>query len=444
MNRRQSLIASMLIAFAMVISVVACGSSGGSPAAGGSACPRSQGKVELTYWAFGLNAQKIVDAFNAAHPDIHVTMKDVSVNAVQQMTNALKAGTAPDVGMVQYSDMPGFRLINGLKDISGCPGIAETRAQLVPWTWSQITLGGTGVYGMPQDTAPMALFYRKDVFAKYGLPVPKTWAEYEAVGRRLRSLNPSAYLTRFTSGDSDRLVSLMWQNGARPFRYANDQVTIDLVGDRARQVTDYWQRLIDEHLVTTTVQELTPAEFKGMNDGTLATLLGASWLTGVMLANAPGAAGKWAVAPLPQWDPAKPASANYGGAGNIVFASSKHPAEAAEFASWIATNQQPQKLLIALGSVPPSIDALGLPEMDARPAYFGGQPIWHVFRESSKVVDASFQWAPNMTTVSNSMSDAITNTLNGSSTLQAGLERAEQKIVADLKTRGVDAKGGSQ
>ncbi|MEV5966054.1 sugar ABC transporter substrate-binding protein [Kribbella sp. NPDC051952] len=446
MNRRRSFIAPLLIAFTMVASAVSCGSTddkaGAEPAA--SACSRSQGKVELTYWAFGLNAQKIVDGFNASHPDIHVTLKDVSANTVQQMTNALKAGTAPDLGMVAYSDLPGFRLSDGLKDISACPGIAETQAQLVPWTWSQVNVGGTGIYGMPQDTGPMALYYRKDVFDKYGLTVPTTWAEYEAVGKRLRAASPTTYLTNFTSGHAALLLSFMWQNGARPFQYGKDQVTIDLAGDKARQVTDYWQKLIDEKLVTTTVQPFTPAEFKGMNDGTLATMLGASWLTGVMLANAPGAAGKWAVAPLPQWDPAKPAGANYGGSGNVVFASSKHPAEAAEFAAWVATNEQPQKLLTSLGSVPPSLAALNLPGMDAKPPYFGGQPVWHVFRDSSKVVDTSFQWSPNMTVVVNSMSDAITNTLKGSNTLEAGLTSAQQKAVADLKTRGVDAKDGGQ
>ncbi|MDX2973427.1 ABC transporter substrate-binding protein [Kribbella solani] len=445
MNRRLSLTTVAMSTFAMV-SLVACGSSGNSPAAGASSnpCAPSQGKVELTYWGFGLNAQKIVTAFNASHPNIHVTMKDVSVNTVQQMTNALKAGTAPDVGMIGYTDLPGFRLINGLKDISACPGIADTRAKLVPWTWQQITFGGGGVYGMPQDTGPMALYYRKDVFAKYGLTVPKTWAEYEAVGKRLQAADPSAHLTNFTAGHSYILLGLMWQNGARPFEYADNHLTIDLTGNKARQVADYWQRLVDERLVTTTVQPFTPAEFKGMNDGTLATMIGASWETGVLQANAPGASGKWAVAPLPQWDVTKPASANYGGSANVVFTDSKHPAEAAEFAAWIATSTEAQKQLIALGSVPPSTDALALPEMSAKPAYFGSEPIWQVFRDSSKAVDTSFQWAPNMTTVANGVGDAIAGTLKGSGTLQAGLETAQRKAVDDLKARGVDARGGGQ
>ncbi|GAA1137171.1 extracellular solute-binding protein [Kribbella jejuensis] len=446
MNRRLSLITSVTSVLALAASLAACGSKDASPAAGSSAgsCARAQGKVELTYWGFGLPAPKIVQEFNRTHPNIHVTMKDVSTNSVQQMTNALKAGTAPDVGMVQYSDLPSFRLLNGLRDISACPGVADTRGQVIPWTWAQVTFGGGGVYGMPQDTGPLALYYRKDILAKYGLAVPKTWADYEAIGKRLKAADPSAHLAHFASGDAYRLLSLMWQNGARPFQYADNHLTVDLTGGKARQVVEYWQRLIDEHLVATTVQELTPAEFKAMDNGTLVTMLGASWLSGVMQANAPGASGKWAVAPLPQWDTSKPAGANYGGSANTVFASSKHPAEAAEFASWVATNSYAQKQLIAVGSVPPSVAALGLPEMDVKPAYFGAEPIWHVFSDSSKTVDTSFQWPPNMTTVTNSMSDAITSTLKGSTTLSAELERAQQKIVTDLKSRGVDARAGGQ
>ena len=376
-------------------------------------------------------------------PNIHVTMKDVSANTVQQMTNALKAGTAPDVAWLRIRTCRASVSLTASKDISDCPGVAEAQAtEVVPWTWSQVSLGGTGVYGMPQDTGPMVLYYRKDVFAKHGLTVPTTWTEYATVGRRLRSLDPSAYLTSFTPGHNGVLLSLMWQNGARPFVYTENGLTVDLVGEKAQQVSDYWQKMIDERLVTTTIQPFTPAENKAMNDGTLVTMLGASWLTGLLLANAPGAAGKWAVAPLPQWDPAKPAGANYGGSGNVVFSSSKHPAEAAEFATWIATSLQAQRHLIALGSVPPSIEGLAMPEMNARPAYFGRQPVWHVFRDASKAVDTGFQWSPNMTVVLNSVGDALTKALKGSSSLRQGLQVTQDKTIADLKTRGIDAQGG--
>jgi len=37
--------------------------------------------------------------------------------------------------------------------------------------WNQVTLGGSALYGVPQDAAPMALFYRTDLFKKYGLTV---------------------------------------------------------------------------------------------------------------------------------------------------------------------------------------------------------------------------------------------------------------------------------
>ena len=44
---------------------------------------------------------------------------------------------------------------------------------------------GKAVYGIPQDTGPMALLYNKKIFDQYGLTVPTTWDEFAQQAEKL-------------------------------------------------------------------------------------------------------------------------------------------------------------------------------------------------------------------------------------------------------------------
>lgn len=218
------------VAAAVVTLATACGS--GSPAGGHSAasgCRPSKGTVNLTFWSYAPQAPDIVKAFNATHPRIHVTLKQISGNVVQQVTNAIKAGTAPDVGMVELSDIPSYRAANGVKDIAACPGVGQLKDKLLPWTWRQATMGTGSVYAVPWDISPIAMYYRTDVLAKYHVAVPTTWAEYYAAAKKLRAGGKGPYILDFPAGYSQLLISLMWQAGARPFKYVGDGVSVDLL-----------------------------------------------------------------------------------------------------------------------------------------------------------------------------------------------------------------------
>ncbi|CAM5474168.1 extracellular solute-binding protein [Streptomyces hirsutus] len=76
--------------------------------------------------------------------------------------------------------------------------------------------GGEGIYGLPMDSGPMALFYNKKVFDKHGIDVPTTWDEYVDAARALRKADPKAYITN-DAGDAGFTTSMLWQAGSRPY-----------------------------------------------------------------------------------------------------------------------------------------------------------------------------------------------------------------------------------
>lgn len=75
---------------------------------GGSAAEKKTG--EVTFWSFVKGSDKVADAFNRTHPGIKVNFESVPSGQeyYSKLTNAVKAGTVPDVAVVEYPQLPEF------------------------------------------------------------------------------------------------------------------------------------------------------------------------------------------------------------------------------------------------------------------------------------------------------------------------------------------------
>jgi ABC-type glycerol-3-phosphate transport system substrate-binding protein len=159
-----------------VLSAAACSSSGSStpPASGttaaaspastsagaGSSSAAASGQtVKLTFWTWVPNIDKVVALWNQAHPDIQV---QVQVQAggdalLTKLLTAAKAGNPPDIAQVEYQVLPTLVSNNYLADISKYDG--NLKSDFPAGNWNQVTLGSNSLYGLPQDAAPMTLYY---------------------------------------------------------------------------------------------------------------------------------------------------------------------------------------------------------------------------------------------------------------------------------------------
>ncbi|MGN6250317.1 MAG: ABC transporter substrate-binding protein [Marmoricola sp.] len=429
------------------LTVSACGGSGtaasaDTPGASGS-CKASGGRVALTFSTWVPGMDKVVAVWNKQNPDIQVKVSEVAAGnagTYQNFTNALKAGTAPDLGQVEYDTLPNFRLQNGLANIAGCPGVADAKADFVPWTWSQVDFNSNdGVYAIPQDSGPMALFYRKDIFDKLGLAAPKTWDEYAADAAKIHAADPNRYITFFSQSDPNWYTGLLWQNGAQLFSSDGDAEKVTIAGNpKVDQVNSYWQGLIDKNLVATKLQGFSTELYKAWNDGSVVSWISAAWGYSTIRDNAKATSGKWAVAPMPQFTAGGTAAGNWGGSSTAVFASSKHPAEAAKFAIWLNTDPQALTLENQLGGLYPAAQAgLDLPVLQKGVPFYGGQKIFDVFKTASAGVDDQFQWGPTMTDTYGALKDGIVSALSGNGTLSDATKSAQAKTIASLKAQSV-------
>ncbi|MER8101577.1 sugar ABC transporter substrate-binding protein [Kitasatospora sp. NPDC094016] len=422
-----------------LLSTVLLAACGGS---GGGAPKADDGKpVTLTFWAWSKGTKEVVAAFNASHPDVNVVYEEIpsgTAGGYAKISNAVKAGNAPDVFNVEYAQLPDFVSQGAVQDISGLvPG--ELKAKYLPQTMDLTSLGGR-TWALPLDASPQAFYYRKDLFDRAGLTPPKTWDEFRTAARKLKEAQPDTRIATFFPDDPATFEAMAWQGGAHWFTGRDDAWSVDLNGAGTKQTADYWQQLIAEDLVRVQPSFSQPWT-ASLQKGETAGYLGASWGGGVLKGTLPDAAGTWAVAPMPSWD-GVPASGMVGGTTFAVSKNSKKAKAAVEFATWATTTPEGIKARIASGtsSAFPAAPALvPVAEEAFKADFYGGQDVYALYSDAAKSIKPNWQWGPTMNATNNALKDAFGKLTQGG-TVQAALDAAQQSTLAELKNRGLKVK----
>jgi multiple sugar transport system substrate-binding protein len=419
----------------------AAGGGAAAPAAQAAACKPTGGKVRLNFWTWVPGMPEAVKVWNRQNPDIRVRVKETpagNAGTYQNMFNALKAGNAPDLAQIEYDSLPSFRLQDALTDVAPC-GVAQQKDQFVDWTYNQVSFGEpNAAYAVPQDAGPMAFYYRKDLFAKYGIEVPKTWEEFRAAAKKVHDQDSSVYMTHFPQRDTNWFAGLAWQAGAKWFGLEGDAWRVSLNDPATKKVADFWQSMIDEGTVATNLQGFSEQWNKALDSGKVLSWVSAVWGNNTVTTNAPSTKGDWAVAPMPQWDAGGSSAGNWGGSSTAVFKDSEHKAEAAKFALWLNTNPQALEILNREGGLYPATkQGADLPALKEGLSFFDGQPIFDVFKQASEQVDTEFQWGPTMTQTYADLADGFGNALNGSGTLGQAVDQAQTKTISAMKQQSL-------
>jgi multiple sugar transport system substrate-binding protein len=329
----------------IALGAAACGSGGDSGDASAKAKPTSctnkivhADAARVSVWAWYPNMAKVVDNFNNAHTDVQVCWTNAGQGAPEyakfQTAIAAKKG-APDVIMLEGDQLVGFEIQDALVDISAY-GANDVKANFSDGAWKDV-LQGNAVYAIPIDGGPMAMIYRTDVFEKYGIKTPPTtWAEYAEAAAKVQAAGGPLF-GDLGSNVPAMVTALMIQKGAKPFAYdlANKQnITIKLDDQATKDVLNYWAGLAGKKLVGT-VDQFTTDYIAGVVNGKYATYVSAAWAPGYLTGAGVGSGaskGKFAVAPLPQWDVNAPVSVNWGGSAFAVTSQAADKKAAAKVA----------------------------------------------------------------------------------------------------------------
>lgn len=401
------------------------GSTGGSPEDIEKALEEGG---EITYWSWTPSAEAQVEAFQNKYPNVKVNYVNAGTNTEEytKLQNAIKAGSgAPDVVQIEYYAFPQFALSDSLLDLAPY-GFGDLSGDYSPGTWGSVDFDGK-IYGLPQDSGPMALFYNKEVFDQFGIAVPTTWDEYVAAAEKLHAADPTKFITADT-GDSGFTTSMIWQAGGTPFQTSGTDVTIDLQDDGSKAFADNWNRLIEGGLLSDT-PSWSDEWFKGLGDGSIASLVIGAWMPGVLESSVPDGAGKWAVAPIPTYD-GTPVTAENGGGGQAVTKQSQNPALAAGFLKWLNNDPESLEIFAESGGFPSTTAQLSDPAfVDQESEYFGGQQINQVLTQASSEVREGWSYLPFQVYANSIFGDTVGQAYATQGDLNAGLTAWQDQLV---------------
>lgn len=439
MRRRTSLVKTVTAGLLGAALVAACSSSSGD-----SAAPKQSpetGPVTLSFWAWAPNIDKVVAIWNQQQPEIHVTLSTQSQGdtLVTKLLTADKAGNPPDLAQAEYQALPTLVTGGVAADITSYA--QPIKSQFTDSAWQLVSFGGK-TYGVPQDYGPMMLFYRADLFTRFGLTVPKTWDDFAATARTLRGKDPKRYLTTFSAGDPGWFAGLSEQAGAAWWGVEGDKWKVDIAGDPSRRVATYWGGLVNSGTIQGQPM-YTPAWNKAMNDGTLLAWPSAVWGPAVLAGIAPDTKGKWAMAPLPQWTAGEQKTGLWGGSSTAVLAKSKHQDAAAKFAVWLNTDPTAVDALVTQGSLYPAVTAgQSTPALSKAPDFMPNQPDFYQTAKQISATAAAVTWGPDVNLTYSTYRDAFGKAIQAKSDFTTALDKMQSATVADMKKLGFDLATG--
>ena len=427
---------------AALVTLSACGSSSGAKTTTDAAAAKKP--VTISYWSWTGNSQAVVDEFNKTHTDVHVDFTQIPTGTgggYQKIFDAIKAGTAPDIFNCEYQALPDFASQGDLQDLTASITPA-LKAGVATQAWNMSTLGGE-TWSVPFDFEPTVLYYRKDLFKKYGLTVPTTWAQYQADAQKLKAADPKAALAEVSPDDQSFLEALAWANGAQWFTTQGSSWKVNLDDAPTQQVTAYWQHLIGAGLVKQQLLANTTTITADLKNNLVLTQIAATSNASNLVTTLPSESGDWAIAPLPSFN-GQASTGMQGGSSIAVTKSSKQLAADMEFATWYATNADAAKT--KLGTNGPSL-SFAAPTNEAAAAklfntsYFGGQDVYGLFSTVTKSVNPNWVWGPVQTDTNAVLKSEFAKVVTGG-TFAAGLQAGQTQTLSDMKARGLSVSAG--
>lgn len=419
---------------AAALSLTACGSSDDDAASDKTVSGRDLRAAlkeggSITVWAWEPTLKQVVSDFRKEYPKVKVKLVNAGTGNDQYtaLQNAVQAGSGvPDVAQVEYYALGQFALGKSLEDLSRY-GAGEFKSDYSPGPWNSVTVDDA-VYALPMDSGPMALFYNKKVLDKHQIAIPTTWDEYLEAARALNAADPKAYITNDT-GDAGFTTSMIWQAGGTPFKTRGTDVTVDLTADKGvTAFTEVWQKLIDEKLLAP-VTSWSDEWYKGLADGTIATLATGAWMPANFASGVESASGDWRAAALPQWEKGGEVSSENGGSSLAVMEAGKNKDLAYAFNEY-ANHSEGVQARIEAGAFPATTADLSSPSfLDTPFPYFGGQKANEIFAVSASQVPEDWSYLPFQVYANSVFNDSVGKAYVSDTKLADGLQEWQKAAV---------------
>ncbi len=327
----------------------------------GGVAGQTADRTELTIATFNeFGYEELFKEYEAAHPDVKITQRKTGQGAPhhQNLFTKLSAGSGlADVEAVEEGYLSQVMAKSGqFNDLLQIGPKEVTPDRWLKWKADAATTADGKLIGYGTDIGPLAMCYRKDLFAKAGLPsgpeevkrLFATWDSYFAAGDQFLA----------------KVSGVAWfDSAAQIFNAMHNQHDVgyydtsdELVVESNPAIRSDWAA------VTNAVAKGQSAKLSAFSNewntgfklGRFATKTCPSWMLGVIETQAgPENAGNWAVT-----DAFPNGGGNWGGSYLTVPKQGKNAAKAAALAAWLTAPEQQIKAFQAKGTFPSQVEAL--------------------------------------------------------------------------------------
>lgn len=435
-NTIAAILAVILLAAGGIVGYVLSQNKGSAPPTTSSyKLPQTSSQEEgaVTVWAWNIAAKSLnalVPAFNKIYPNIKIQVLEIPYDeANNKFRLAMNSGSGfPDVWTSEGPVTGEYIQRGALLDITD--KALPYKNDFVNYKWAEVTRGSR-IYALPWDTAPVGLFYRRDLFQDAGVnpETINTWDDFIAAGKKItKDRNgdgkPDQFITLMSrkSDIHETFMTLLNEFGGTLFDQNGKPAFNSPAG---LQAVNLMKKILDAGIVAD-IGWWSPEFFQGIKTGQIASLAQGVWMGGQIKETAPGLAGKWGVIPLPAARSGGIRTAVRGGSNLAIPAKAKNSDAAWKFVEFAMTHKDSQLAMYKQYNLFPALKAAYSDPVFGQPdSYFANQNISQLFIELQDQLPTNFFYGPNQTGTVQILNKEIILALNGSKTPERALRDAE-------------------
>ncbi|MEU3617795.1 ABC transporter substrate-binding protein [Streptomyces sp. NPDC006872] len=422
LSRRRLLGASLGGVGGALLGLSGCGAGSGSASAGTD-------HLSLWYWKGALSETLLSTAARAVPgvPGVRVRGAQIPDGDIDSKVRTSLAARAyvPDLTVANSDNLATFFPDeNEFLDLRTV-GAESVRDQYLDWKWKSCFTPSGRMIGFPLDAGPTALYYRKDLFAKAGLPdepqevaeAASTWEKYLETGLTLRAKAPGKPYLVSNVGNVFQQILLQ---STKQFVDADNR----FIGDQAhvRRAWDLSLEILRQGL-SARIRDGTPDYNAAMSGSRIATMTTAVWAINGLKDTAPKTSGAWRLTTMPD------GPANYGGSYLTLTRYCRDPEGAFAFLKWLLGPENQLKSYQEISLFPTTPAAYADPAMHRADPFFGGQRPIDVFGPAAQKAPVVY-FSPYEETANTPFFQELTNV----ETLGKNADRAWRDAVNTAET----------
>jgi cellobiose transport system substrate-binding protein len=373
-RRRVTTLAAVLVVLGVSAAALAASTASGS---------RSD-KVTLRVGLFGdFGYHDLYTKYEATHPNVDIK-EDIESYADHHSNLAkhLAVGSgADDIESVEVGFIAQFKSQPNLFVNLNKLGAKSMSDQWLGWKWRQSVASNGAQIGLGTDVGSLAICYRRDLFAKAGLPTSRAavsalwpnWQKFVATGKRFQKHAPKG--VSFFDAGSNVFNAIIGQ--LNPAYYDSHGKVIVGSNPKVKTAWNLVMQGIQAH------ESAGLAAFSndwntGYKKATFATVTCPAWMMGYIQGQAPKSKGKWDIASVPG------TGGNWGGSFLTVPKQGSHSKEAYDLAKFLTSPASEAYIFKQTGNLPSQPKLLKSKAVLAfKNPFFSNAPVGKIFGGSA-------------------------------------------------------------